>query len=134
MNIRATLAATFLLVAATALQAEAQTKAPVRRGAQPKPRVTVNAATMKDGYLMKDGKVLETRDAHTGNLSTDATLVNGTKVGADGTVTMADGARIMLKEGDYMSLTGRMTTMAMKMEQDSLRNLQMEKMKGKRRK
>lgn len=134
MNVRSTLAATFLLVAATALQVQAQTKAPVRRGAQPKPRVTVNAATMKDGYLMKDGKVLETRDAHTGNLGADATLVNGTKVAADGTVTMADGTITTLKEGDYMSLTGRLTTMAMKMEQDSLRNLQMEKMKGKRKK
>ncbi|MBT9392933.1 hypothetical protein KLP40_07150 [Hymenobacter sp. NST-14] len=135
MNVRSTLMATLLLVAASALQAQAQTKAPARRGGvQPKARMVAKGVTMKDGYLMKEGKVLETRDAHTGNLSTDVTLVNGTKVAADGTVTMADGTTTTLQEGDYMSLTGRLTTRAMKMEQDSLRNLQVEKLKVKRKK
>ena len=134
MNWRSTLAAAALLVAATALRAEAQTKAPARRGAQPKARVVSHGETMKDGFLVKDGKVLETRNAHTGALGAETTLVNGTKIGADGTVTLADGTTTTLREGDYMSLTGRMTTMAMKAEQDSLRQLQMNKMKGKKKK
>ena len=50
----------------------------------------------------------------------------------DGTVMMADGTTVRLQEGDYMSLTGRMTTRAMKAEQDSLQQVQLMKAKGKK--
>lgn len=121
-----------MLLAGT-LAAQAQTKVPVaRRGAQPKARVVSNGATMKDGFLMKDGKVLETRNAHTGAITAESALVNGTKVQPDGTIMMADGTTVRLQEGDYMSLTGRMTTRAMKAEQDSLQQVQVMKAKGKK--
>ncbi|RFP66737.1 hypothetical protein D0N36_01240 [Hymenobacter lapidiphilus] len=121
-----------MLLAGT-LAAQAQTKVPAaRRGAQPKARVVSNGATMKDGFLMKDGKVLETRNAHTGAITAESALVNGTKVQPDGTIMMADGTTVRLQEGDYMSLTGRMTTRAMKAEQDSLKQVQVMKAKGKK--
>lgn len=120
-----------LLVGAATLGAQAQTKLPPRRGGvQPRAKAAAPVGvTMKDGFLMKEGKVMMTRDAHTEPLTAEMALVNGTKINADGTVTMADGTSTLLKEGDYMSLTGRLTTRVMKAEQDSL--LQVAKQGGK---
>lgn len=124
MNQYRTLGAALLLVGAASLTAEAQTKVAPRKAVQPRPRAAApKGETMKDGFLMKDGKVMVTRDAHTEVLASETALVNGTKVNGNGTVTLADGTTATLKEGDYVSLTGRMTTMAMKAEQDSLMQL-----------
>ncbi|OWP64595.1 hypothetical protein CDA63_02220 [Hymenobacter amundsenii] len=126
-----------LLMAGVAFQAQAQTKAlPARRGAvAPKARIaTAPGATMKDGFLMKDGKVMATRNAQTSAVGREEALVNGTKVQPDGTVMMADGTTVRLAEGDYMSLTGRLTTRAWQAEQDSLQQLKMMKAKGKKKK
>ena len=122
MKLYPTLAAA-LLLGATAFSAQAQTKLPPRKPVAPRQKVVIKGETMKDGFLMKEGKVMMTRDAHTAPLTAETALVNGTKVGADGTVTMPDGTTTVLKEGDYMSLTGRLTTLAMKAEQDSLMQL-----------
>lgn len=119
-----TFAATLLLTAAATFAAEAQTKPAPRKAVQPRPRAAApKGETMKDGFLMKDGKVMMTRNGQTEVLTADNTLVNGTKVAANGSVMLTDGTSTMLKEGDYVSLTGRMNTMAMKAEQDSLMNL-----------
>ncbi|MBX0291746.1 hypothetical protein K3G63_14945 [Hymenobacter sp. HSC-4F20] len=124
MKVYRTLLAGLLLTAAATLSAHAQTKLPPRRPVQPRPKAAApQGVTLKDGFMMKDGKVMVTRDAHTEPLTAETALVNGTKINADGTVTMANGTTTMLKEGDYMSLTGRMTTKAMKAEQDSLMQL-----------
>lgn len=113
-----------LLAGVTTHSAQAQTKLPPRKPAQPRPRAAAPVGlTLKDGFVMKEGKVMMTRDAHTEALTSETALVNGTKIGADGTVTMANGTTTTLKEGDYMSLTGRLTTRAMKAEQDSLLQL-----------
>lgn len=119
------------LVGASTFSAQAQTKLPPRKPVQPRGKVVIKGETMKDGFMMKEGKVMMTRDAHTDALTSETTLVNGTKVKADGTVTMADGTTAMLKEGDYMSLTGRMTTAAYKAQQDSLLQVAKEGGKGK---
>ncbi|QJX46681.1 hypothetical protein HMJ29_06900 [Hymenobacter taeanensis] len=119
------------VLCATSLSTQAQTSMPARRAVQPKQKVVIKGATMKDGFLMKDGKVLMTRDAHTDALTSETTLVNGTKIGADGTVTMADGTTSTLKEGDYVSLTGRLTSASYKAQQDSLVQAQMAGGKGK---
>ncbi|GAB3299178.1 DUF6799 domain-containing protein [Hymenobacter tenuis] len=120
MKVHSSLLATLLLLGATTLCAQAQTKVAPRRAVQPKAKVVPVGITMKDGFMMKEGKVMMTRDAHTETLTSETALLNGTKINADGTVTMTDGTTAMLKEGDYMSLTGRLTTKAMKAEQDSL--------------
>ncbi|MET4109086.1 DUF6799 domain-containing protein [Hymenobacter sp. UYP22] len=119
-----TLTGALLFVSLTTLTAEAQTKLPPRRPVQPRPKAaTPVGVTMKDGFMMKEGKVIVTRDAHTEALGAETSVVNGTKITPSGTVTMPDGTTAVLKEGDYMSLTGRLTTMAMKAEQDSLMQL-----------
>lgn len=130
MKLSSALLASLLLAGGTLLSAQAQTKLPPRKPAQPRARAAAPVGvTLKDGFVMKEGKVMMTRDAHTEALTAETALVNGTKIGADGTVTMANGTTMMLKEGDYMSLTGRLTTKAMKAEQDSL--LQLSKNGGK---
>ncbi|WP_045687684.1 DUF6799 domain-containing protein [Hymenobacter sp. AT01-02] len=113
------------------LSAQAQTKLPARKPVQPKQKVVVKGATMKDGFLMQDGKVMMTRDAHTETLTTETTLVNGTKISPTGTVTMTDGTSATLQNGDYVSLTGRMTTAAYKAQQDSLMQVAKDGGKGK---
>ena len=111
-----------LALAGAGLTAQAQTKLPPRKPVAPRQKVVIKegAATLKDGLVMKEGKVLYTQQGQTNPVMTPVTLVNGTKIMADGSVTMADGTTAMLKEGDMLSLSGRMTTMAMKAEQDSL--------------
>jgi hypothetical protein len=108
-------------LATVGVAAQAQTKVPPRRAVAPRGKVVVReGVTMKDGVVMQGGKVLVTQQGHTNPLTESMALTNGTKIMADGTVTMADGSSVILKEGDVLSLSGRLTTTAMKAEQDSL--------------
>jgi len=109
-----------LLLAGTSLTAQAQTKMPARKPVAPRQKVVIQGETMKDGAVMKEGKVLFTQQGQTNPVTQPVTLVNGTKIMADGSVTMADGSTAMLQEGDRLSLSGRLMTMKMKAEQDSL--------------
>lgn len=120
-----------LLLAVGSLAAQAQTKLPPRKPVQPRAKMVAKGATLKDGVMMKDGKVLLTQQGLTNPISQETSLVNGTKIQPDGTVTMTNGTSVMMKEGDYMSLTGRLTTMAMRAEQDSLAQLAKTGGKGK---
>lgn len=105
----------------TGVAAQAQTKVAPRRAVAPKQKVVVReGVTLKDGIVMQEGKVLVTQQGHTTPLADATTLTNGTKIMADGTVTKPDGSTVTLREGDMMSLSGRVTTKAMKAEQDSL--------------
>lgn len=120
MKIRFSVVLTLALTVA-GLAAQAQTKVAPRRPATPKAKVVVReGVTMKDGIVMQEGKVLFTRQGLTAPLTEPTTLTNGTKIMADGSVTMADGSTVVLKEGDMLSLSGRLTTATMKAEQDSL--------------
>lgn len=109
-----------LLLGLGSLAAQAQTKMPPRKPVQPKAKVVSTGASIKDGVTMKEGKVLMTQSGITNPVTQEAALVNGTKIKPDGTVTMADGTTATLKEGDYLSLSGRLTTAAAKAQQDSL--------------
>ena len=64
----------------------------------------------KDCYLMKDGKVMMMRHGDTAMTTIDktATLNNGATITPDGNVKMADGSSIMLKEGQYVDIDGKM--------------------------
>ena len=68
----------------------------------------------KDCIMMKDGKVMQTKDGNTTELTDDVTLPNGTVVSKDGTVKTKDGKTSMLKDGDCVYMNGKMTHMAMK--------------------
>ncbi|HEX8427922.1 DUF6799 domain-containing protein [Hymenobacter sp.] len=109
-----------LLLGLGSLAAQAQTKLPPRKPVQPKGKVVSKGISVKDGVMMKEGKVLMTQSGITSPVTQEASLVNGTKISPDGTVTMANGTTATLKEGDYMSLSGRLTTAASKAQQDSL--------------
>ena len=109
-----------VLLGSSSLAAQAQTKMPPRKSVQPKAKVVSTGVSIKDGVTMKEGKVLMTQSGITNPVTQEAALVNGTKIKPDGTVTMADGTTATLKEGDYMSLSGRLTTAAAKAQQDSL--------------
>lgn len=77
----------------------------------------------KDGVTIKDGQTMVTEFGSTRFLTDSATvkLTSGMVVKADGTVTRPDGTSVKLVEGDYVSLSGRLMTMKMKLAQDSTR-------------
>ncbi|GAB2944481.1 hypothetical protein GCM10027048_06610 [Hymenobacter coalescens] len=99
--------------------AQAQTRPAPRKAAVPQ-RPVMGTAGVKDGFAMKEGKVMHTQHGHTMPVTALTALPNGTKVQPDGVVILADGSTAQLQEGDYMSLSGRLTTVRMKAEQDSL--------------
>ena len=109
-----------LVLAAGSFVAQAQTKLPPRKPVQPRGRMVSKDAATRDGAVLKDGKVMLTQQGHTNPVLQETALVNGTKIKPDGTLTKPDGTTVMMKEGDYMSLSGRLTTAVMKAEQDSL--------------
>ncbi|GAA4016297.1 hypothetical protein GCM10022408_32150 [Hymenobacter fastidiosus] len=119
MKLKVSLIAALAVVGA-GLTVQAQTKLAPRRTAAPRQKIVSQGETLKDGLVMKEGKVLFTRQGQTNTVTQPVLLINGTRIKADGTVIMTDSSKAMLKEGDMISLSGRMTTMAMKLEQDSL--------------
>lgn len=124
-----------LLLAVVGFAAQAQTKMPPRKPVQPRARVAVKeGVAVKDGVTVKEGKLLMTQSGITNAVTQETSLVNGTKIKPDATVTMPDGTSVTLKEGDYMSLTGRLTTAAMKAEQDSLKQVSKDASKTKKKK
>ncbi|MBC8081674.1 MAG: hypothetical protein H7Z21_00555 [Hymenobacter sp.] len=123
--------ALFLLLGLGSLAAQAQTKLPPRKPVQPRAKLVSKGPTIRDGVLMQAGKVLLTQNGLSNPVTQETALVNGTKIKADGTVTMTDGTTVTLKEGDYMSLSGRLTTAAFKAEQDSLMQAAKDSGKGK---
>jgi hypothetical protein len=79
---------------------------------------------VKDGVIMKDGKLVATEMGMTNPVTADKTLRNGTIITTNGVVTGKDGTTTQLREGDYVSLTGRVETRAEMAAQDSIQKLQ----------
>ncbi|RZK19661.1 MAG: hypothetical protein EOO56_13775 [Hymenobacter sp.] len=104
--------------------AQAQSRPAPRRTVAPKPRAKAGASMMKDGVLMKDGKLVATEMGMTNPITADKTLRNGTVITAAGVVTGKDGTTTQLHEGDYVSLTGRVETRGDLAAQDSIQKLQ----------
>lgn len=118
--------AVLLLLLAAGFSAQAQSRLPSRRGGvAPKPRAVVQpgAETPKDGAMMKDGKIMLTEMGQTSPLAADRQFPNGTKISPTGVITAADGTTTQLQEGDLVSFSGRVTTKAALVEQDSLRKM-----------
>ncbi|GAB3842741.1 DUF6799 domain-containing protein [Hymenobacter jeollabukensis] len=115
------------------IAAQAQTRPAPRKAAVPQRPVMKNAG-VKDGFMMQDGKVMHTENGHTMPVAALTALPSGVKVQPDGVVIMADGSTAQLQNGDYMSPSGRLTTMRMKAEQDSLAKAAMLDPKGKNKK
>ena len=123
-----------LLLTVGCFAAQAQTKVPPRKPVRPAPRMVSKNAATKDGAVIREGKLMLTQQGHTNPVLEEVSLANGTKIRPDGTVTRTDGTTVTMKEGDYLSLSGRLTTVAMKAEQDSLMRAAKMDPKGKKKK
>ncbi|MDB5270464.1 MAG: hypothetical protein JWP58_3504 [Hymenobacter sp.] len=110
------LMASLLVSAATA---QAQTARPGR--VQPKPRAVASAVEgIKDGISMQKGRVVLTELGISNPLTADKKLINGTVITPAGLVTASDGTTTQITEGDYVSLTGRVTSRKAIADADSI--------------
>ena len=82
---------------------------------------------MKDGVMMKDGKMMMMKDGKTMMMDKDMTMSNGTMVMMDGTVKMKDGKTMMMKNGQMMGMDGMMHS-KMKMKSSHMMKDTMKKM------
>lgn len=115
--------------------AQAQTARPGR--VQPKPRVAATTTEgIKDGISMQKGRIVLTDFGISNPLTADKKLINGTIITPTGTVTAPDGTTTQITEGDYVSLTGRVTTRRAIADADSIAKVQVfdAKYPGKRKK
>ncbi|MGZ3840130.1 MAG: D-lyxose/D-mannose family sugar isomerase [Flavisolibacter sp.] len=69
---------------------------------------------MEDCVMMKDGKMMQSKDGNMMDMTQDMTMKNGTMVMTDGTVKMKSGKTMKLKEGDCVMMSGNITHMGMK--------------------
>jgi hypothetical protein len=65
----------------------------------------------KDGYMMKDGKVWQVKKGKKTQVTTDATLLNGTIVSPIGNVTLPDGTIRTMKNGETLYTDGTWSSM-----------------------
>ena len=63
---------------------------------------------------MKDGKMMVMKDGKTMPMEKDMVMKNGTKCMTNGECIMKDGSKMMMKNGDYMEMSGKMSTDKMK--------------------
>ncbi|MCW1886016.1 hypothetical protein OKA04_14860 [Luteolibacter flavescens] len=68
---------------------------------------TIGFAAAKDGIAMKDGKVVTVKDGNKTDLTEEATLKDGTKVGKDGSVVSPNGTQWSLKNGEFLDWDGK---------------------------
>jgi len=77
----------------------------------------------KDGFQLQGGRVLSTELGLTNPLAADKKLPNGTSISPSGQLSSPSGTTTQLAEGDYVSLTGRLTTRRETAAADSTRKL-----------
>ncbi len=69
---------------------------------------------MKNGCMMKEGKMVCMKDGKTMPMDKAMTMKNGTTCMTNGECTMKDGKKMMMKEGDCMDMNGKMHNDKMK--------------------
>ncbi len=98
--------------------------APRRAGGAATPtRAKVNGVMAKDGLMLQNGRVILTELGRTAPIEQDKRLLNGTLITTKGQITNVEGVTSQMGEGDYVSLTGRLTTKREMVEADSVRKL-----------
>ena len=98
--------------------------APRRAGGAAAPtRAKTSGVMAKDGLTLQNGRVVLTELGLTAPIEQDKRLLNGTLITTKGQVTSIEGATTQLAEGDYVSLTGRLTSKREMVEADSVRKL-----------
>lgn len=69
----------------------------------------VEAAADMVGVMMKDGKMMMMKDGKaTGPMDREMTMADGSMVMPDGTMKMKDGKETRMKEGEMMTMDGKM--------------------------
>ncbi len=63
---------------------------------------------MNEAIFMQQGKMMMIKDGKLVAMDKEMTLVNGTKVMTDGTVMMKDGTKKTMKNGDRITMDGKM--------------------------
>jgi len=69
--------------------------------------VSLLAGDMMDGAMMKDGKMMVTKDGKSMIMEKDMTLTDGTKVMTDGKVMTPNGKVVMMKNGEMITMEGK---------------------------
>lgn len=96
-----------LALTGTVSLAQAQQIVSVERGHQPRQEKHAKVRGT-DGYvLMKDGVMLVMQGGSVVPMSGPVTMSDGTKVLPDGSVTQPDGKQLMLHNGQYVFMDGR---------------------------
>ena len=114
----------FIVMLFGAATARAQTARPGR--VAPKPRTMVSKAEgIKDGLSMQKGRVVLTELGISNPLVADKKLINGTVITPAGIVTGTDGTPSQMKEGDHVSLSGRITSRTDIAAADSIAKIQL---------
>ena len=109
MKMLSTLSTFLIVVLFSIATAQAQTARPGRVG--PKPRTAAaKVGGIKDGLSMQKGRVLLTELGISNPLVADKKLINGTIITPAGVVTGTNGTTAQMKEGDLVSLSGRITS------------------------
>ncbi len=65
-------------------------------------------AMKPDAVMMKDGKMMITKDGKTSPMTNEVTMTNGTKVMVDGTIVLKDATTMKMGEDDIIFMTGKM--------------------------
>lgn len=61
---------------------------------------------VKEGITVDSGKIMVVKNERKVEITEDMTMKNGTIVNRDGTVTMSDGKKLKLKDGDWVTMEG----------------------------
>ncbi len=64
-----------------------------------------------DGVMMMNGKMMIQHSGKMTMMRHDTTMTDGTKVMTNGTCIKKDGAKMMMKEGQHMDMSGKMMPM-----------------------
>ena len=75
------------------------------------PEIKSREMIMGDCVMMKDGKMMAMKNGQTKDMDKAMTLDNGTTVMQDGTVKMAAGKTMMMKDDDCIYMNGKMSKM-----------------------
>jgi len=97
--------------------------APRRAGAAAPARPKTSGVMAKDRLTLQNGRVVLTELGLTAPIEQDKRLLNGTLITTKGQVTNVEGVTSQMAEGDYVSLTGRLTSKREMVEADSVRKL-----------
>lgn len=81
-----------------------------------------------DGYMMKNGKMVEVKNGAVIPMENDVTLSNGMKVMSDGRYQKRNGAVLVLKEGEHIDRSGKV--IPMENRSNSSKNMNVKPKKG----